>query len=840
MANKLPLPGDPDSPELLVGNVEARNITEEMSTSYLDYAMSVIVGRALPDIRDGLKPVHRRILYSMWQTGLRAGAKFKKCATVVGDVLGKYHPHGDTAVYDSLVRMAQDFSLRYPLVKGQGNFGSLDGDGAAAYRYTESKLERTAEELMTDIEKDTVDFIPNFDGTHKEPQVLPAKLPNLLINGTVGIAVGMASNIPPHNLAEVCDATLHLIEHPDAEVEDLFKFVQGPDFPTGAIVYDKKALQQAYATGKGGVVVRAKTEIVEDKKGNFAIIVTEIPYQVNKASLLERIAQNVRDKKVEGIRDLRDESTQEGVRIVIELKKDAYPKNVLNRLYQTTQLQETFHYNMLALVDGLQPRILSLKTILEEYLKHRKVVVRRRTQFDLTRAQDRAHILEGLKIAMAEIDKIISTIKKSKDKEEARVNLMKGFKLSEIQALAILDMRLQQLANLERIKVEQELEEKMKLIKELEAILKSEKRILGLISDEVKAMKDQYGDARRTTVNAHGVKEFSMEDVIPDTSTVVMITREGYIKRIPPETFRRQERGGKGVAGLTTKEEDTVDQVFTTTTHKDLMFFTTRGRVFQLKAYDVPESSRTAKGQALVNFLQLGPGETVSAALSMEDMESFKYFMMVTNKGTVKKTALDQFENVRKSGLIAIKLNDGDNLEWVKPTTGKDDVLLVTAQGQSIRFSEEDARPMGRVAAGVRGIKLKAGDKIVGMDVIEAGTAKKEGQLQLLVVMENGYGKRTDVTEYKTQGRGGSGILTAAVTKKTGPIVNAAVISASDERDLLVISEAGQVIRSALSSISVLGRATQGVRIMRFKKENDLVASSTIVDAGAEEEEEGK
>lgn len=840
MASKLPLPGDPDSPELLVGNVEPRNITEEMSTSYLDYAMSVIVGRALPDIRDGLKPVHRRILYSMWQSGLRAGAKFKKCATVVGDVLGKYHPHGDTAVYDSLVRMAQDFSLRYPLVKGQGNFGSLDGDGAAAYRYTESKLERAAEELMTDIEKDTVDFVPNFDGSHKEPKVLPARLPNLLINGTVGIAVGMASNIPPHNLSEVCDATLHLLENPNADSEDLFQFVQGPDFPTGAIVYDKKALQQAYATGKGGVVVRAKTEIVEDKKGNFVIIVHEIPYQVNKASLLERIAQNVRDKKVEGIRDLRDESTQEGVRIVIELKKDAYPKNVLNRLYQTTQLQETFHYNMLALVDGLQPRILTLKMILEEYIKHRKVVVRRRTQYDLTRAQDRAHILEGLKIAMAQIDKIIALIKKSKDKDEARVNLMSGFKLSELQALAILDMRLQQLANLERIKVEQELEEKMKIIKELEAILKSEKRILTVISDEVKALKEQYGDARRTQINVHGIKEFSMEDVIPDTSTVIMITREGYIKRIPPETFRRQERGGKGVAGLTTKEEDTVDQVFTTTTHKDLMFFTTRGRVFQLKAYDVPESSRTAKGQALVNFLQLGPGETVSAALSMDDLETSKYFMMVTNKGTVKKTALDQFENVRKSGLIAIKLNDGDNLEWVKPTTGKDDVLLVTSQGQSIRFSEEDARPMGRVAAGVRGIKLKNNDKIVGMDIIENGTALKAGQLQLLVVMENGYGKRTDVTEYKIQGRGGSGILTAAVTKKTGPIVNAAVISGKDERDLLVISEAGQVIRSALSSISVLGRATQGVRIMRFKKENDLVASSTVVDAGIEEEEEGK
>ncbi len=819
-----------------VGNIQPRSIVEEMQTSYLDYAMSVIVARALPDIRDGLKPVHRRILYSMWQTGLRASAKFKKCATVVGDVLGKYHPHGDSAVYESLVRMAQDFSLRYPLVRGQGNFGSLDGDPAAAYRYTESKLERAAEELMGDIEKDTVDFVPNFDGSHKEPNVLPAKLPNLLLNGTVGIAVGMASNIPPHNLGEVCDAVLHLIEHPEATIDDLLVHIKGPDFPTGGIVYDRKELQQAYATGKGGVVVRARTDIVEEKKGGFAIIVTEIPYQVNKAALLERIAQNVRDKKIEGIRDLRDESTKDGVRIVIELKKDAYPKNVLNRLFQTTQLQESFHYNMLALVDGIQPRILNVKTMLEEYLKHRRDVVRRRTQFDLSRAQERAHILEGLKIAMLQIDRIIATIKKSKDKDEAKVNLVKGFKLSEIQAAAILEMRLQQLANLERLKVEQEYEEKIKLIRELEAVLASEKRMLGVIAGEVKGLKEAYGDARRTQVVAHGVKEFSMEDVIPDAPTVVMITREGYIKRLPPDTFRRQERGGKGVAGLTTKEEDIVDQVFSTTTHKDLMFFTTRGRAFKLKAYDVPESSRTAKGQALVNFLQLGPGEKVSATLSMDDLEAFTYFMMVTTRGTVKKTALDQFENVRKNGLIAIKLNDNDNLEWVKPTTGKDDIMLVTAQGQSIRFAEDDARAMGRVAAGVRGIRLKTGDKVVAMDVIEDGTAKRAGKLHLLVVMENGYGKRTDVTEYKGQGRGGSGILTAAVTKKTGPIVHAAVINARDDRDLLVISEAGQVIRTGLASISVLGRATQGVRIMRFKKENDLVASSTIVDQGGEEE----
>ncbi len=827
---------EPASHALTVGKIEPRNIVDEMQTSYLDYAMSVIVGRALPDIRDGLKPVHRRILYSMWQTGLRASAKFKKCATVVGDVLGKYHPHGDSAVYDSLVRMAQDFSLRYPLVKGQGNFGSLDGDSAAAYRYTESKLERMAEELMADIEKDTVDFVPNFDGSHKEPKVLPSKLPNLLLNGTVGIAVGMASNIPPHNLTEICDATLHLIEHPESSIDDLLQFVKGPDFPTGGIVYSKKDLQQAYATGKGGVVVRAKTEIVEDKKGNFVILVTEIPYQVNKATLLERIAQNVRDKKIDGIRDLRDESTQDGVRIVIELKKDAYPKNVLNRLYQTTQLQESFHYNMLALVDGLQPRVLNIKTILEEYVKHRRVVVRRRTQFDLLRAQERAHLLAGLKIALLHIDKIIATIKKSKDRDEARANLMKSFKLSELQASAILEMRLSALANLEQMKVEQEYEEKMKLIRELETILKSEKRMLGVIAQEITDMKNQFGDERRTQIVASGIKEFSMEDVIPDESTIVMITREGYIKRLPPDTFRRQERGGKGVAGLTTKEEDTVDQMFTTTTHKNLMFFTTRGRVFQLKAYDVPESSRTAKGQALVNFLQLGPGETVSAALSMDEVEASKYFFMVTAKGTVKKTEIGQFENVRKSGLIAIKLKDNDSLQWVKPATGKDDILLVTSQGQSIRFSEENVRSMGRVAAGVRGIKLKTGDKVIGMDVIESGSAKKEGLLHLLVVMQNGYGKRTDVTEYKVQGRGGSGILTAAVTKKTGPIVNAAVVNAKDERDLLVISEAGQVIRTGIASISVLGRATQGVRIMRFKKEDDSVATSTIVDAGAEED----
>ncbi len=608
---ELPIPGD----EIAVGRLEPRDISDEMRDAYLDYAMSVIVSRALPDVRDGLKPVHRRILYSMWMTGLRAGARFKKCATVVGDVLAKYHPHGDMAVYDSLVRMAQDFSMRYPLVKGQGNFGSLDGDSAAAYRYTESKLEGIAEELLSDIEKQTVDFRPNFDGAHEEPIVLPSKFPNLLLNGTLGIAVGMATNIPPHNLSEVCAAAMHLIDHPDASVEDLMAFVKGPDFPTGGLVYNVNDIKQAYATGKGGIVMRAKTEIVEEKNGSFRILVHEIPYQVNKATLLEKIATLVREKKVEGIKDLWDESTKDGVRIVVELKRDAFPKKVLNRLFQMTQLQETFHVNMLALVDGLQPRILNLKMMLEEYLKHRVVVVRRRTQFDLDRAKERAHILEGLRIALLHIDKVIETIKKSKDKDEARGNLMKRFKLSELQSVAILEMRLQQLANLERLKIEQEYEEKMKLIRELEAILKSEKKLQSVVRGEVEEIGEKFGDERRTAIVKQGVKDFSMEDIIPDVSTVVMITRGGYIKRVSPDAFRTQERGGKGVMGLTTKEEDEVEDIFSTSTHRDLLFFTSRGRVFKLKTYDVPEASRTAKGSALGNFLNLSPGEKESSNL---------------------------------------------------------------------------------------------------------------------------------------------------------------------------------------------------------------------------------
>ncbi len=811
------------------GNLITQSITEEMRRAYLDYAMSVIVARALPDVRDGMKPVHRRILFAMWQTGLRANAKYRKSATVVGEVLGKYHPHGDQAVYDSMVRMAQDFSYRYPLVNGQGNFGSVDGDSAAAYRYTEAKLMPMAEELLTDIEKNTVNFAPNFDGQHDEPTVLPAKLPNLLINGTLGIAVGMATNIPPHNVKEVCSAMLALVDNKEITVDELLEHVPGPDFPTGGIVYGANDLKAAYSTGKGGVVVRAKADIVEGKKGDNMIVVTEIPYLLNKSSLLEKIADLVREKKLEGIRDLRDESNKEGIRIVIELKKDAYPRKVLNRLYQLTQLQTAFHYNMLALVDGIQPRIVNLKHILEEHLKHRKEVVRRRTQYDLDRIEDRLHILEGLRIALANIDEVIATIKKSKDKDEARENLMKKFKMTERQAVAILEMRLQSLANLERLKIEQEFEEKMKIKAELEEILRSEKKMLAVIRGEFVELQQKYGDERRTKIVKAGVKEFSMEDVIPDVPAVIMMTKDGYIKRVAADAFAAQGRGGKGVIGLSTKEEDIVEAVYSTTTHQDMMFFTTRGRVFRLKAYDIPEASRTAKGQAIVNFLELGPAEKVSRVLTgnLKKDLSAKYIMMVTNKGTIKKTKVDDFENVRKSGLIAIKLNDGDNLEWVRTSTGKDDIMLVTNNGMSIRFNENDVRAMGRVAAGVRGIKLKGDDSVISMEVITP-EEQKAGR-QLMIIMENGYGKRTDIEEYLAQGRGGMGVKTAQVTAKTGKLVAGYIVEPKDKRDLLIVSKGGQVIRTAVTSVSVIGRATQGVRVMRFKQPGDLVATATLV-----------
>jgi DNA gyrase subunit A len=807
-------------------NVISQPIDREMEEAYLNYAMSVIVSRALPDVRDGLKPVHRRILYAMWTIGLKAGAKFRKSATVVGEVLGKYHPHGDSAVYDTLVRLAQDFSMRYPLVHGQGNFGSIDGDSAAAMRYTEAKLHKIAEELLLDIERETVDFRPNYDGTHDEPTVLPAALPNLLLNGTVGIAVGMATSVPPHNLTELCDGITHLIDHPNADVDDLMEFIKGPDFPTGGVIYDVQAIKAAYATGRGGVVMRGKATI-EDGQHGATIIITEIPYQVNKASLVEKIAFLVKEKKLEGIKDLRDESDRTGIRVVIELKRDAYPKKVLNRLYKLTQLQETFHFNMVALVDGLQPRVLTLKMMLEEYIKHREEVVTRRTKYDLKKAEDRAHILEGLAMALEKIDAIIKTIKKSKNKDEAKTNLMKQFRFSEAQTMAILEMKLQQLANLERLEVEEELKAKKKLIKDLKTILSSRKNIQAVVKDEVTALKERFGDERRTDVVKSAVGSFSQEDLIPKEAAIIMITRDGYIKRLAPDTFKQQQRGGKGIIGLTAKEEDSVDQLFSTNTHANILFFTSRGRVFQLKAYEIPAASRTAKGQAVVNFLQLGPEEKVTSALSCDDLKSagMKFLVMVTAAGTMKKTKLEAFDNVRRNGLIAITLKGKDALEWVKPSTGNDQVILVTDNGQSIRFKESDVRDMGRTAGGVRGMKLRSNDAVVGMDIVSASALKNA---ELCVVMRNGYGKRTDLKAYKVQNRGGSGIKTAKITDKTGKIVLGFVVTeAQQDSDLLIISKQGQVIRLPLKSVPIISRDTQGVRLMRFKIENDQVASVT-------------
>ncbi|HDQ22532.1 MAG TPA: DNA gyrase subunit A [Candidatus Uhrbacteria bacterium] len=809
-------------------NIESRSLVEEMQDSYLDYAMSVIVSRALPDVRDGLKPVHRRILYAMWDVGLKSTAKFRKSATIVGEVIGKYHPHGDAAVYDSMVRLAQDFSMRYPLVWGQGNFGSMDGDSAAAYRYTEAKLKSLAEELLFDIEKETVDFAPNFDGSHKEPLVLPAKLPNLLLNGTMGIAVGMATNIPPHNLSELCDGISYLIDNPKASIEDLMKFVKGPDFPTGGIIYDINEIQKAYVMGKGSIVMRGKADIQEASGGKFKIIISEIPYQVNKATLVEKIADLVRDKKIKDIKDLRDESSKEGVRIVIELKKDSYPKKILNQLYKSTQLQETFHVNALALVGGLQPKVLTLKSILEEYIKHREEVIRRRTEFDLNKAKERAHILEGLVRALKNIDSVINTIKKSKDKDEAKNNLIKKFKFTERQTVAILEMRLQQLANLERQKLTDELKEIKKLIAELDSILKSRTKVLNIIKKDLKYIKEKYGDERKTEIVKSAVGEFSVKDLIPNEPTIIIVTKDGYIKRLPPETFKTQARGGKGVVGLTTKEEDIVEHFFTTKTHSDLLFFTTSGRVFQLKAYEAPQTTRTAKGQALVNFLNLAPHEKVTSILDLAELGEYKFLVLVTRNGLIKKVDIKEITKIRKSGLIAIKLKQGDILWWAKPSTGNDEIVLVTKNGMSVRFKEKAIRPMGRTAAGVRGIRLKKDDEVVRMDINEKSVNDKN--LDLLVVMENGYGKRTSITEYRIQGRGGTGIKTANITDKTGKIVGARLINNKDlDNDMIIISDNGQVIRLPLKSVSRLSRSTQGVRLMRFKEANDKVASITLI-----------
>jgi DNA gyrase subunit A len=808
-----------------VGTLQSQPIVEEMKRSYLDYAMSVIVARALPDVRDGLKPVHRRILYAMWNLGLRPNAKFRKSATVVGEVLGKYHPHGDSSVYDAMVRMVQDFSMRYPLVRGQGNFGSMDGDNAAAMRYTEAKLAPIAEELMADIDKKTVDFIPNYDGSQQEPTVMPARLPNLLLNGSMGIAVGMATNIPPHNLRELAGAIAHLIDNSDATVEDLMQFVKGPDFPTGGVIYDQSEIARAYTTGKGGIIMRGIAEVVETKQGGFQIIISEIPFQVNKATLVEKIADLVKEKKIEGIKDLRDESDKDGVRVVVELKKDAFPKKILNSLYKQTQLQETFHVNLLALIDGIQPRVLNLKVVLEEHIKHRENVIRRRTEFELEKARDRAHILEGLMIALENIDEVIKIIKASADREAAKLNLMKKFKLSDRQAFAIVEMKLGSLANLERLHIEKELKEKPALIKELESILKSRVKVLSMIKADITEVAEKFGDDRRTKIITHGIKEFNTEDLVPNEEAMVLMTRDGYIKRLAPDTFKVQARGGKGVIGLTTKEEDMVEFMMTTMTHNDILFFTTRGRVFQLKAYEIPTTQRTAKGQAIVNFLQLPGDEKVTSVLPLDKITKSAYLFFATEKGVVKKVPLEEFSKVRRSGLIALKMRDDDALIWAKPTSGKDEIQLITANGQAIRFKETDVRPMGRNASGVMGIRLKKGDTVVGMGVI--GTDKEHlKKYQVISVMAHGYGKRTPLSLYKVQARGGSGIKTAKITSKTGTLTNAYVLNSEQmaEHDILIISSKGQVIRLPFKSVNELGRDTQGVRLMRFKEENDEVA----------------
>ncbi len=810
-------------PNIVNPNIQPQEITDELRDSYINYAMSVIVSRALPDVRDGLKPVQRRILWAMWDTGLTHGAKFKKSANVVGEVMGRYHPHGDQAIYDTMARMAQDFSLRYPLVDGQGNWGSVDGDAPAAMRYTEARLTKAAEALLEDIEKETVDWQPNYDNSRLEPTVLPAKLPNLLLNGTVGIAVGMATSVPPHNLGEVLNAVAHLAENPDADTRDLMKFIPGPDFPTGGVIYNKKALEEAYATGRGSVTVRAVAEIEERKNGAYQIIITEIPYQVNKSDLILKMAELVTEKKIEGIKDLRDESDREGLRIVVDLKMDAVPQKVLNQLFQYTELQKNIYFNMLALVGGIQPQILSLKEVLAAFLAHRTVVVRKRTEFDLKKAQERAHILEGLAKALDAIDKVIATIKKSKDRDEARTNLMKQFKLSEVQTNAILEMRLQTLAALERHKIEDELKEKRKLIEEFGAILRSPKRIAGIIRDESLEMKAAFPSERKTRLISSGLTDFSEEDLIANEEVIVALTEDGYIKRMPPATFRSQKRGGKGLIGIDLREEDQIYQIFSANTHDNVLFFTDRGRAFQTKVYEIPVASRTAKGKSVHNFLSIPADERVNAIISYNNEEKLSgYLVMATEHGVIKKTKLEDFKNVRRNGIIALKLKSGDALRWVKRSSGSDDVLIVTQGGQSIRFREKDVRPMGRTAAGITALRLKKGDMVAGLDIANVSDKATVGTMRLLVVMSHGFGKQTPLKEYKVQRRGGSGIKTANVTDKTGKVIDAVIVT-PETQELVAFSTKGQAIKTSIADIRLAGRATQGVKIMNLEKGDRLI-----------------
>ena len=809
--------------------LEYRTVERVMEDSFFRYSMSVIIDRALPDVRDGLKPVHRRILYSMNQNGNRSNAKFVKSARIIGDVMGKYHPHGDSAIYDSMVRLAQDWTMRYTLVQGQGNFGSMDGDPPAAHRYTEARLDKPAEELLADIEKETVDFRDNFDGSEQEPMVLPAKLPNLLLNGQVGIAVGMATSIPTHNLGELVDATVELIDNPEATVDDLLKHVKGPDFPTGAIVYGGAPMWQAYQTGRGSVTIRAVANIEETKRGRHRIVVTEMPYAVNKATLIEKIAELVKEKKITSISDLRDESARGNVRVVIELKKDAYPKKVLNQLYKLTALQTNFHYNMLALVDGKQPRILGLRDILSEFVKHRRSVVRRRTEFELKKAEARAHILEGYKIALDHIDEVIKTIRASKTQEEAEKSLIAKFGLSEIQAKAILAMQLRRLTGLEREAIENELRELLALIEKLKGILADEQEILNIIKNELIEMKEKYGDQRRSKMINHELGKFSDEELIPEEDSVVLLTSENYIKRTLASDYRKQNRGGKGKRGMTTKETDVIEHMIPAGTHDWLLFFTNRGRVFRLKAYEVPAASLQAKGVAAVNLLQLQPEEKITAIIKFEkDAKDDGYLFMATVKGTIKKTPVKDYANIRTNGLIAIKLDDGDELRWIKRSSGNDDILISTSAGQAIRFNEKDARSMGRAARGVRGVRLRPNDSVVGMDIANDDRT-------LLVISENGYGKATKISNFPSHKRGGVGIKAAVVTAKTGPIISVKTIQ-QDDIEALLVSTQGQTIRVSLKDIPVLGRTTQGVRIMKTS-DDDSVASVGLMSERSSNEE---
>lgn len=792
-------------------------IAEEMKKSYIDYSMSVIAGRALPDVRDGLKPVHRRILYSMSELNLTPDKPYRKSARIVGDVLGKYHPHGDIAVYYAMVRMAQDFSTRALLVDGHGNFGSVDGDSPAAMRYTEAKMSKLSLELLRDIEKETVDFKPNFDESLKEPSVLPARYPNLLVNGSNGIAVGMATSIPPHNLAEVIDATVYLIDNPECSVDDLIKFVQGPDFPTAAIIMGKESIAEAYRTGRGKVKVRSRAFIEELPKGKQQIIVTEIPYQVNKAKLVERIAELVKEKRIEGISDLRDESNRNGMRIVIELKRDANANIVLNNLYKHSQMEDTFSIIMLALVDG-QPRVLNLKQILYHYIKHQEDVVTRRTKFELNKAEARAHILEGLKIALDNIDAVISLIRASKTGQEAKIGLIEKFKLTEIQAQAILDMRLQRLTGLERDKIEAEYEDLIKKINRLKEILADERLLLNVIKNEITIIKENYSDERRTEIR-HAEGEIDMRDLISDEEIAITLTHFGYIKRLPSDTYKSQKRGGRGISALTTREEDFVRHLVTTTTHSRLLFFTNKGRVFKLNAYEIPEGKRQAKGTAIVNLLQLSADEKIATLIPIDGNDENEYLLLATKKGIVKKTKREEFKNINKSGLIAIGLRDDDELIGVELTDGKQEVLLVTKEGMSIRFDENDIRYMGRTAMGVKGITLSKEDFVVSMNLCSKGT-------DVLVVSKNGFGKRTNIEEYRSQIRAGKGIKTYNISEKTGTIVGADMVNEDDE--IMTINSDGVLIRIRVNEISLFGRVTSGVKLMKTNDEVNVVSIAKI------------